>query len=312
MGSLVFTIANQKGGVGKTTTAVNLAAALADKKIPVLLVDLDPQANATSALGIEKEEGRSLYGPLHGEGAALDMIVATAVKNLSLLPSEEDLAAAEIELAQTENYLARLRAVLDPVKDSGRFPVIIIDCPPSMGMLSMNSLAAADHLLIALQCEYMALEGLGQILRNVERIKDAGVNAALTVGGIVMTMYDVRTNLSRQVVDEVRRHLPDKIFNTVIPRTVRLSEAPSFGKTIFAYDPLSPGASAYKNLAKEIIARFGIAAAAPAKPPAKTEPPAGEKPAPEPATPAAPEAPAAPAAQAGQPASGDPATPGGN
>jgi chromosome partitioning protein len=273
MGSLVFTIANQKGGVGKTTTAVNLAAALADKKIPVLLVDLDPQANATSALGIEKEAGRSLYGPLHGEGAALDMIVATGVKNLSLIPSEEDLAAAEIELAQTENYLARLRAVLEPVKDSGRFRVIIIDCPPSMGMLSMNSLAVADHLLIALQCEYMALEGLGLILRNVERIKEAGVNATLSVGGIVMTMYDVRTNLSRQVVDEVRRHLPDKIFKTVIPRTVRLSEAPSFGKTIFAYDPLSPGASAYKNLAREIIARFEIGGTAPARPPAKTAPP---------------------------------------
>ncbi|OAM91216.1 ParA family protein [Termitidicoccus mucosus] len=279
MGSLVFTIANQKGGVGKTTTAVNLAAALADKKIPVLLVDLDPQANATSALGIEKEEGRSLYGPLHGEGAALDMIVATDVKNLSLIPSEEDLAAAEIELAQTENYLARLRAVLEPVKASGRFRVIIIDCPPSMGMLSMNSLAAADHLLIALQCEYMALEGLGQILRNVERIKEAGVNAALSVGGIVMTMYDIRTNLSRQVVDEVRQHLPDKIFNTVIPRTVRLSEAPSFGKTIFAYDPLSPGASAYKNLAREISARFEIGGAAPARPPAAIEPPAVPPPA---------------------------------
>ncbi len=272
MGSLVFTIANQKGGVGKTTTAVNLAAALADKKIPVLLVDLDPQANATSALGIEKEEGRSLYGPLQGEGSALDMIVATDIKNLSLIPSEEDLAAAEIELAQTENYLACLRNVLEPVKDADRFQVIIIDCPPSMGMLSMNSLAAADHLLIALQCEYMALEGLGQILRNVERIKTAGVNPALSVGGIVMTMYDIRTNLSRQVVDEVRQHLPTKIFNTVIPRTVRLSEAPSFGKTIFAYDPLSPGASAYKNLAREVIKRFEIGGAAKAGQPAPEAP----------------------------------------
>ncbi len=258
MSSLTFTIANQKGGVGKTTTAVNLAAALADKKIHTLLIDLDPQANATSAVGVEKQEGRSLYGPLRGEGTALEMIVPTSIEHLALIPSEEDLAAAEIEIAQSENYLAKLRAVLEPVKAANGYRVIIIDCPPSMGMLSMNSLAAADYLLIALQCEYMALEGLGQILRNVERIKGAGLNNALELGGVVMTMFDIRTNLSRQVVEEVKQHLPDKIFNTVIPRTVRLSEAPSFGKTIFAYDPVSPGATAYKNLAKEVIARFGL------------------------------------------------------
>lgn len=258
MPTTVFTIANQKGGVGKTTTAVNVAAALADKKIPTLLVDLDPQANATSAIGVEKQAGKSLYGPLRGEGTAAEMIVTTAYEYLSLLPSEEDLAAAEIELAQTENYLLRLKSVLEPVRSSGQYRVIIIDCPPALGMLSMNSLAAANFLLIALQCEYMALEGLGQILRNVDRLKSAHVNDELELGGVVMTMFDMRTRLSRQVVDEVKQHLPDKIFKTVIPRTVRLSEAPSFGKTIFDYDPTNPGATAYKHLAKEMIERFGL------------------------------------------------------
>ncbi len=258
MPTTVFTIANQKGGVGKTTTAVHLAAALAEKKIPTLLVDLDPQANATSAIGVEKQEGRSLYGPLRGEGAAAEMIVATSSERLSLIPSEEDLGALEIELAGKENYLGRLRAVLQPVRASGQFRAIVIDCPPSMGMLSMNSLSAADHLLIALQCEYMALEGLGQILRNLERIKTA-VNPELSLGGVVMTMFDMRTNLSRQVVEEVKNHLPDQIFKTVIPRTVRLSEAPSFGQTIFTYDNTSPGAAAYRGLAREVIERFGLA-----------------------------------------------------
>ncbi len=258
MPTTIFTIANQKGGVGKTTTAVNLSAALAEKKIHTLLIDLDPQANATSALGIEKQSGKSLYGPLHGEGTAFDMITPTSIEHLAIIPSEEDLAAAEIEIAQSENYLSKLKAVLDPVRASNGYRAIIIDCPPALGMLSMNSLATADYLLIALQCEYMALEGLGQILRNVERLKTAGVNSKLEVGGIVMTMFDIRTNLSREVVEEVKKHLPDKIFKSVIPRTVRLSEAPSFGKTIFAYDPTSPGATAYKNLAKEMIERFKL------------------------------------------------------
>lgn len=258
MPTTIFTIANQKGGVGKTTTAVNLAAALAEKKIATLLIDLDPQANATSALGIEKQAGRSLYGPLRGEGLATEMITATAYEHLALIPSEEDLAAAEIELAQMENYLGKLRGVLEAVRNSNTYRAIIIDCPPALGMLSMNSLAAADFLLIALQCEYLALEGLGQILRNVDRLKSAHINDALELGGVVMTMFDLRTNLSRQVVDEVKQHLPDKIFKSVIPRTVRLSEAPSFGKTIFAYDPLNPGATAYRNLAKEVIERFNL------------------------------------------------------
>jgi chromosome partitioning protein len=258
MPATVFTIANQKGGVGKTTTAINLAAALADRKIPTLLIDLDPQGNATSGLGVERVEGRSIYHPLMGDGAAIEMIVETHVRGLWLLPAEVDLAAAEIELAQKPDYLLQLRAALQPVVDSDRFRAIIIDCPPALGLLSMNSLAAADFLLIALQCEYLALEGLGQILRVVQRLHDAGVNGRLEVGGIVMTMYDVRTNLSRQVVDEVKTHLPEKIFETVIPRTIRLSEAPSFGKTIFEYDASSPGTTAYRSLAREVAKRFGL------------------------------------------------------
>src|ERR1035438_9927091 len=258
MATTVFTIANQKGGVGKTTTAVNLAAGLAQRKVHTLLIDLDPQANATSSLGIEKQEGKSLYAALRGEGEALPLITPTAYEHLALIPSEEDLAAAEIELSQMDNYLMKLRGALLPVVASGGYRAIIIDCPPALGMLSMNSLAAADFLLITLQCEYMALEGLGQILRNVERLKSAGINSSLELGGIVMTMYDGRTNLSRQVVDEVRQHLPEKIFSTVIPRTVRLSEAPSFGQTIFAYDATNPGAAAYRRLAGEVVRRFGL------------------------------------------------------
>jgi len=261
MPTTVFTIANQKGGVGKTTTAVNLAAALALDGIPTLLVDLDPQASATSSLGVEKKEGRSLYGPLRGEGGALEMIVPTAYERLAIIPSEEDLSAAEIELAQAENYLLILRRVLEPVRALGAYRAVILDCPPALGMLSMNSIAAADFLLITLQCEYMALEGLGQILRNVERLKGAGINPSLELGGVVMTMFDARTNLSHQVVDEVKQHLPDKIFHTVIPRTVRLSEAPSFGKTIFDYDAANPGAAAYRGLGREVAKRFGLAGA---------------------------------------------------
>lgn len=258
MACKVFTIANQKGGVGKTTTAVNLSAALADQGVETLLIDLDPQANATSGLGYEKEEGRSVYASLMGDGDATEMIVKTDRKRLSLLPSEVDLAAAEIELSQKENYLGQLTLAIQPIIDSGKYQVIIIDCPPALGMLSMNSLASADYLLVALQCEYLALEGLGQILSVVDRLHDAGVNDRLEIGGIIMTMFDVRTKLSREVVEEVRSNLPELIFNTVIPRTVRISEAPSFGQTIFEYDKLNPGATAYKNLGKELIKRFSL------------------------------------------------------
>ena len=258
MPTTTFSIANQKGGVGKTTTAVNLAAGLARKGVSTLLIDLDSQANATSAIGFPKDEGKSLYGPLHGDGSAIEKILPTSTPNLSLIPSEVDMAALESELLEKENYLAQLSRVLAPVKNSGRFRAIVFDCPPALGMLSMNSLAAADHLLVALQCEYLAMEGLGQILGVVGQLHEAGVNSALTVGGIIMTMFDVRTNLSRQVVSEVRQHFPDLAFDAMIPRTIRLGEAPSHGKTIFDYDPVSPGATAYEALAKEVIHRFGL------------------------------------------------------
>jgi chromosome partitioning protein len=258
MAATVFTIANQKGGVGKTTTAINLAFGLARKGVPTLLIDLDPQANATSGLGFEKEAGRSLYGPLHGEGTATEKVLATRQENLFLIPSEVDLAAIEIELGQKDDYLVRLREVLKPLVEDSRFTAIILDCPPALGMISMNSLAAANHLLITLQCEYLAMEGLSQILNVVEQLQQAGVNERLTVGGIILTMYDVRTRLSHQVADEVRRHFPQLVFEAAIPRSVRLSEAPSFGQSIFEYDALSSGALAYGKLAQEIAQRFGL------------------------------------------------------
>ncbi len=259
MSATVFTIANQKGGVGKTTTAVNLSYALADKGVRTVLIDLDPQANATSGLGLEKEEGGSLYGPLCGEGSALDKVQPVGSSNcLFIIPSEVDMAAIEIELVQRENYLLQLRAVIAPLRASGDYDAIILDCPPALGMLSMNSLAAADYLLIALQCEYLAMEGLGQILKVLEKLREAGVNEEIQLGGILMTMFDQRTNLGQQVVGEVRNHFEDLVFRTMIPRSVRLSEAPSFGQSIFEYDPNSKGAHAYRYFADEVMARFHL------------------------------------------------------
>lgn len=254
----IFSIANQKGGVGKTTTAVNLAAGLAKLGVVTLLIDLDAQANATSALGIEKMAGRSLYKVLHGEAKAEEMIIATSTEKLDLIPSEVDLAAIESELAQSENYLSRLTSALAPIVESKKYGVILIDCPPALGMLSMNALRASDYLLVALQTEYLAMEGLGQILGVVNQLKQADDTSRLTVGGILLTMYDSRTNLSRQVVDEVKNHFPELLLKTMIPRTVRLSECPSHGKTIFQYDAHSPGAVAYHALAKEFVGRFNL------------------------------------------------------
>lgn len=254
----IFTISNQKGGVGKTTTAINLSAALAAEKLPILLVDMDPQGNATSSLGIEKEEGVSLHDPIMDKGKAADMVRETPIANLSIIPSEVNLAVVETELGRMDNYLTLLRTCLAPLKKSGRHKAIVLDCPPSLGMLSMNGLAAADYLLITLQCEYLALEGLTQILKVTEQIRTSGANKKLELGGIIMTMFDGRTKLSEQVVNDVRSHFKKQSFKTVIPRSIRLSEAPSFGQTIFDYDNYSAGAKAYRSLSKEVIKRFKL------------------------------------------------------
>ena len=248
-------VANQKGGVGKTTTAVNLAACLAALRWRVLLIDLDPQANATSSLGFEDMHGLSLYSALAGETELSDRVIPTRLENLFLIPADLDLAGSEIEVARLENHLSRLRQVMRPIVEDAPFDYVIMDCPPSLGILMTNALAAADELLIPIQCEYFALEGLSKIVQLVEQIREIGANPDLIIGGIVMTMYDSRTNLSQQVVSEVRKHFEKITYQTAIPRTVRLGEAPSFGKTIVEYDPNGVGATAYKRLADEFIAR---------------------------------------------------------
>jgi chromosome partitioning protein len=254
----VVAVANQKGGVGKTTTAINLAACVAALGKRVLLFDLDPQANATSGLGTEKVEGASAYRALLGEGNLSEKIKPTAFERLALIPSEMDLCAADVELARTENHLQRVGNALRPVLEAQEYDVVLMDCPPSLGVLTLNAFAAADGLLVPLQCEYYALEGISMLNRVLTQLRDSGVNPRLELLGVVMTMYDSRTKLANQVVSEVREHFGDRVFETMIPRSTRLAEAPSFGKPIIHYDKYSSGSAAYELLAQEFIARTGI------------------------------------------------------
>jgi chromosome partitioning protein len=254
----VIAVANQKGGVGKTTTAVNLAACVAALGRRVLLFDLDPQANATSGVGVEKIEGASAYRVLLGEGGLMEKIQPTAFERLSIIPSEVDLCGVDIELARTDNYLHRAAQVLTPVLASGLFDVVFVDCPPSLGILTMNAFAAADALVVPLQCEYYALEGISMLNRVLTQVIEAGINPRLEILGVVMTMFDSRTRLGNQVVGEVRQHYGERVFRTMIPRTTRLAEAPSFGKPIIHYDKYSAGSAAYELLAQEFVQRLGI------------------------------------------------------
>ncbi len=257
----VIAVANQKGGVGKTTTSVNLAACLAAAGQRVLLFDLDPQANATSGVGVEKIEGASAYRPLFGEGALTDKIKPTAFERLWLIPSEVDLCGADVELARSENHLMRLKLALEPIRAARNFDVILVDCPPSLGILTLNAFAATDGVLVPLQCEYYALEGISMMSRVLGQLREAGVNPGLDIFGVVMTMFDARTKLSNEVVSEVRNLLGERVFETVIPRSTKLAEAPSFGQPIIHYDKYSAGAAAYEVFAVEVMKRLELSSA---------------------------------------------------
>ncbi|MBI3877299.1 MAG: ParA family protein [Verrucomicrobia bacterium] len=224
----------------------------------MLLVDVDPQANATSGVGLEKIQGASAYDSLLGQSALAEKIQTSAFERLHVVPSEVDLCSIEVELARMENHLQRLRLALQPIHDDDRFEVVLVDCPPSLGMLTLNAFAAADFLLGPLQCEFYALECISMINRVLGQLRDSGVNPNLSLLGVVMTMFDGRTKLAQQVVSEVRQHFGELVFETVIPRTTRLAEAPSFGKPIIHYDKYSAGAAAYELLAQEVAARLKL------------------------------------------------------
>ncbi|MGD9895595.1 MAG: ParA family protein [Candidatus Methylacidiphilaceae bacterium] len=252
----VVAIANQKGGVGKTTTAINLAACLAEQGKRILLIDTDPQANATSGLGNVVLPNGSLRAVFLGEKLIRDQIVSTAIPHLDLIPSQLELATIETEFAGSESPLFHLREALRPLQEDQDYDIVLLDTPPSLGLLMANALAAANLVLIPLQCEYYALEGLSKILDLLNKLGTAENGEPTRILGIVMTMFDVRTNLSQQVVEDVRRHAPELLFQTIIPRSIRLAEAPSHGKPITAYDPSSVGAVSYRRFSTEFLNRL--------------------------------------------------------
>jgi chromosome partitioning protein len=246
----ILTIANQKGGVGKTTTAISLGAALAVAEKPTLLVDIDPQASTTKGLGLKPGPGGDMYGVMAGEARLAEIILSTELEYLQVAPASRDLVGVEVELVGQDGREFKLKAALAEVTE--RFDYILIDCPPSLGLLTVNALTAATGILIPVQCEYLALEGVSDLVETLKRIQ-VSLNPGLEIEGILMTMFDERTNLSRQVVTDIRSFFKDQVFTTVIPRNIRLGEAPSFGRPILLYDIRSKGAESYFNLAREVI-----------------------------------------------------------